>query len=205
MKKIMFNDQFGLTQAVLEGRKTQTRRVIHLPKGCNGVNAILLPNDTFSYFTKPGAPAAIVDGVYCHSFYKPCVPPYFIGEELAIAQSYKDANYIKPYGPEKVSELMNTPGWNNKMFVKPELMPHRIRITNIRIEQVGDITNGDALLEGIKSVDPKEQGIARAVYVYGRKDEYKYETPRSAFLGLCCHLRLPQTALVFVYDFVLVD
>ena len=26
MKKIMFNDKYGLTQAVLEGRKTMTRR-----------------------------------------------------------------------------------------------------------------------------------------------------------------------------------
>lgn len=28
MKKIMFNDKYGLTQAVLEGRKTMTRRII---------------------------------------------------------------------------------------------------------------------------------------------------------------------------------
>ncbi len=28
MKKIMFNDRFGLTQAVIEGRKTQTRRIV---------------------------------------------------------------------------------------------------------------------------------------------------------------------------------
>lgn len=28
MKKILFNDKYGLTQAVLEGRKTQTRRII---------------------------------------------------------------------------------------------------------------------------------------------------------------------------------
>ena len=28
MKKIMFDDHFGLTQAVLEGRKTMTRRVV---------------------------------------------------------------------------------------------------------------------------------------------------------------------------------
>lgn len=26
MKKILFNDKFGLTQAVLDGRKTMTRR-----------------------------------------------------------------------------------------------------------------------------------------------------------------------------------
>lgn len=29
MKKIMFNDKYGLTKAVLEGRKTQTRRVLN--------------------------------------------------------------------------------------------------------------------------------------------------------------------------------
>lgn len=28
MQKIMFNDKYGLTQAVLEGRKTVTRRII---------------------------------------------------------------------------------------------------------------------------------------------------------------------------------
>ena len=30
MKKIMFNDKFGLTKAVLDGRKTQTRRLFTL-------------------------------------------------------------------------------------------------------------------------------------------------------------------------------
>ena len=28
MTKIMFNDRYGLTQAVIEGRKTNTRRVV---------------------------------------------------------------------------------------------------------------------------------------------------------------------------------
>lgn len=31
MKKIMFNDKYGLTQAVLDGRKTQTRRIAYMP------------------------------------------------------------------------------------------------------------------------------------------------------------------------------
>ena len=30
MKKIMFNDTYCLTYAVLSGRKTQTRRIAHL-------------------------------------------------------------------------------------------------------------------------------------------------------------------------------
>ena len=36
MKKIMFKDKMCLTQAVLEGRKTQTRRVITYPKAFHG-------------------------------------------------------------------------------------------------------------------------------------------------------------------------
>lgn len=32
MQKIMFNDKYGLTQAVVEGRKTMTRRVAKFPK-----------------------------------------------------------------------------------------------------------------------------------------------------------------------------
>ena len=36
MKKIMFNDKLSLTKAVLEGRKTQTRRVIKCRKTFKG-------------------------------------------------------------------------------------------------------------------------------------------------------------------------
>ena len=36
MKKIMFNDKYSLTQAVLDGRKTQTRRVIKCPREFKG-------------------------------------------------------------------------------------------------------------------------------------------------------------------------
>lgn len=39
MKKIMFNDKNGLTQAVLEGRKTQTRRIMNpQPEDCSTVH-----------------------------------------------------------------------------------------------------------------------------------------------------------------------
>ena len=31
MKKIMFNDKYSLTQAVLDGRKTMTRRIFYIP------------------------------------------------------------------------------------------------------------------------------------------------------------------------------
>ena len=61
MKKIMFNDKFGLTKAVLEGRKTQTRRIF-------ASKSTLLPDDCKSSDR--------------YSYYK-------VGETVAIAQSYK--------------------------------------------------------------------------------------------------------------------
>ena len=36
MKKIMFNDKYSLTQAVLDGRKTMTRRIIKCPRTFKG-------------------------------------------------------------------------------------------------------------------------------------------------------------------------
>lgn len=35
MKKILFNDKYLLTQAVLCGAKTMTRRLLKVPKTCN--------------------------------------------------------------------------------------------------------------------------------------------------------------------------
>ena len=40
MKKIMFNDKFCLTQAVLAGKKTMTRRNIKHPKKMNGIDVL---------------------------------------------------------------------------------------------------------------------------------------------------------------------
>lgn len=40
MKKIIFNDKYGLTTAVLEGRKTMTRRVITIPVPHTGTGTL---------------------------------------------------------------------------------------------------------------------------------------------------------------------
>lgn len=108
MKKIMFKDRYGLTKAVLEGRKTQTRRFLT---------------------TAPDR--------------------YKLGEIVAIAQSYKeifpDADF-EMVGTEFMTE---TAGWTNKRFVRADLMPHQIRITNVKKELLQDISWEDAVKEGI--------------------------------------------------------
>lgn len=39
MKKIMFNDRYGLTQAVIEGRKTMTRQLVRVPGHIPSINS----------------------------------------------------------------------------------------------------------------------------------------------------------------------
>lgn len=177
MKKIMFNDKYGLTQAVLGGRKTQTRRV-----AVNG-----------KWSDIRGA-------------------AYRIGEEVAVAQSYKDClssswiKYIHDVDPA-VSydrELSLSPGQDNKMFVRAELMPHRIKITNIRVERLQDISDEDCLKEGIG-----RRGDTPLEFFVYRENDILFDTPQRAFASLidktCGKGTWDSNPWVFVYDFEIIQ
>ena len=77
------------------------------------------------------------------------IPKYNVDEVVAVAQSYEKSwlenasIYHNPYF------LKGLPGWRNKMYVQAALMPHRIRVTDVRIEHLRDISEKDAISEGI--------------------------------------------------------
>lgn len=152
MKKIMFNERFGLEQAVLDGIKTMTRRAVRLPKD-------LQPNDVWNpvmgiddrgkvYFTFDR-----IDGKQLDVY-----PRYQPGEVVAIAQRYRDIPIEEMMARRLdgktdrwpfVDLLKQSHGWRNKQSVVATLMPYHIRITNIKVERLQDITEEDALREGI--------------------------------------------------------
>lgn len=133
MKKIMFNDKYLLTQAVLRGDKTQTRRIV-----------------------KDGTPLGNFEETMKYA-------PYKVGEVVAVAQSYKImyAEMIDDFAKHNYHLLRedsaenfkkhyeNTAGWDNKMFVKAELMRHHIKITDVKIERLQDISDDDIIREGV--------------------------------------------------------
>lgn len=156
MKKIMFNDKYGLTQAVLEGRKTMTRRVISIPDKWKGI-------DVYGFSrVKDESALTLLDGddfiIEDHATGQiaQVLPNYRIGEEVAVAQSYRNiiAAITPSFGsPHAYDNLRDKPGWNNKSFVRADLMPHRIRITGIKVERLQDITEEDAMREGVFHYD----------------------------------------------------
>lgn len=193
MKKIMFNDQYGLTEAVLDGRKTQTRRIAY-EKPFKHVR-----NCGFIMEGKDKGKLAINDGneIVAKSTYK-------IGEIVAIAQRYNDI----PFNNEIFKGAGLSIGWSNKMFVKSDLMPHQIKITNIRCERLQDISTDDCMKEGIycSHID----GIDDAYSCDATNDIFKtkwwYRTPIQAYKMLISklHLHWGSNPFVFVYDFKLI-
>lgn len=222
MKKIIFNDEFGLTQAVLEGRKTMTRIIIEIdecvrfPIICfrpleNWEKKVVNPNYVFN-----GHVYAVYNelDLLCH-FVK---PRYEIGEVVAIAQSYmdvdrfhrkgKNAAYLE-YLDSILPELKLHPGWTNKMFVKADLMPHHIEITGIKVERLQDISDEDCLKEGIYEDSGDDKFPPSIFYEFeGNKDD-GFDTPREAFAALIDKVSGKGTwesnPFVFAYEFVLVD
>lgn len=119
MKKIMFSDAFCLTLAVLNGSKTMTRRVL-----------------------RDNVPLGNWEETAKHL-------PYKVGEVVAIAQSYKEVYPNADFEMVGDGFMTESAGWTNKMFVRANLMKRHIRITDVKVERLRDISEEDCLKEGI--------------------------------------------------------
>lgn len=198
MKKIMFNDLYRLTQAVLEGRKTQTRRILTVDMVNRTDLKCLLEGNYKCCLDKDDKYVDIRR-----------MGNYQVGEIVAIAQRYsdiKDMPFDRNFDVERGGK--ERAGWNNKMFVEATYMPHHIRITDVRIERLQDISDEDCIAEGITHVE----GICD----YSELDTYSYDgihygwlTAKIAFSELIDKISGKGTwdanPFVFVYEFELVD
>ena len=170
MKKIMFSDKHLLTQAVLSGTKTMTRRVL-----------------------KEGTPLGNWEETVKHL-------PYKVGDIVAIAQPYKD---IIESMAEYSDIIINVDGsinreykagYTNKMFVKADLMPHHIRIADVKIEHLQDISDKECLREGVKraSIGFYAEGV--------RVKDWEKEAHRETASGCLKLFPFPRPAFASLID-----
>ena len=214
MKKIMFNDKYGLTQAVLEGRKTQTRRMLNPTlffqrletyEGWSNedISAWKRSCNRRFYEAQGDTLKQMLDYALSSSRYK-------VGETIAIAQSYKDihAEILREVGDwDLKKEFMQSKGYANKMFVRAEKMPHAIRITNIRVQRLQDIREEDCMKEGIWRDD--NVGLEGTTYWYHGLANSSFRTPQEAYASLIDSISGKGTwasnPYVFVYEFELIN
>lgn len=198
MKKIMFNDRYGLTQAVLEGRKTMTRRIIpdiKIDWNRRGVVTLAVggfENDVLFMDVRKILPNMGLSDYPAPAKYQ---LRYERGEEVAVAQCYKDIDYRGTVGHEDASDIQpgmvrpifarESAGWTNKMFVRADLMEETVRITDIRAERLQDISEEDAMREGIRQSVVKygDKKIVQWTY-FGEKITTWFDSPREAFAAL---------------------
>lgn len=208
MQKIMFNDRYGLTNAVFKGRKTNTRRAefkydeqaVLINLSASGFTPIIENNkvvvkcwDGFVLFSKKTR--------------------YKVGEVVAVAQSYKDCieECIRETGLEATIKphLAESHGYKNKMFVKAEYMPHHIRITGIRVQRLQDISDEDCLKEGIFEDSGDNAFPPPIFYEFPNNNGNGFDSPRSAYAALIDRVSGKGTwesnPFVMAYDFELID
>lgn len=195
MKKIFFNDKFCLTQAVLEGRKTMTRMIV--PQ---------YVVDNYMYDTDP----TIIDAAR-----------FEVGEVVAIAQSYNNIHneYSNEYSntgnlftgmkANLYRLLAGKKGWNNKMLVESKFMPHHIKIINIKVERLQDISEEDCLKEGVyERIERHPRQAFEPEYTFG-EGGYHARTPIAAFAALIDKVSGKGTwnsnLWCFCYEFELID
>lgn len=219
MKKIFFSDEYGLTQAVLDGRKTMTRRVCKHDRP-NETYDIVFPVFEPNDYDNDGNIVSTLNYAFGWKndkgdFTGWNIPKYKVGEVVAIAQSYEslgmnpeialnDKDGIGFYTKTKFA-----PGWKNKTFVRADLMPHHIRITNIKIQRLQKISNEDCLKEGIYKGQCGSADTHFMDAYYYKGDIQPYCTPREAFAALIDKVSGKGTwesnPYVFVYEFELID
>jgi len=147
-KPILFNTE--MVQAILEGRKTVTRRIV-----------------------KPQPTHEQPDSLKGSSMWwgnKMFLPPYQTGDVMWVRETWKildmtesasmrfeylaggkisDAISISANRIEKILKFLNKKGWLPSLFMPREAARIFLRVTDVRAERLQEITHEDALKEGV--------------------------------------------------------
>lgn len=194
MQKIMFNEKFGLQQATFDRLKTMTRRTV----------PDKTMKDALAYQSHH------IDDEKAYEKYILDHAPYKVGEIVAIAQRYSQlGKEIEREGlPLNVQEwVYKHKGYHNKMYVRAEDMPRKIKITDLKVEGLAGISDEDCLKEGIYELKLCES--EDCVYTF-QGDRYgMWKTPYLAYKELIDRLNrrgfFESNPLVYAYTYELVD
>ena len=147
IKPILFNTE--MVQAILDGRKTCTRRVVKTRR-----------KDAYGFYVAKG-PDGSFTGVYEYDedermFENQLIPPYKPGDILYVRETwgegYAEGTYIYK-ADDKLAELP-TFKKTSKILYHPSIhMPKEaariwLKVTDVRVERLQDMTDDDAKAEG---------------------------------------------------------
>lgn len=143
---ILFNTD--MTRAILDDRKGATRRIV---KG-------FIPNDAmwgFTAFTQKGyisCRGTFADG-YGEKFFKmPCQS----GDIMYVRETWSELSfgYVYKADGENIDHLGNVIRWRPSIHMPKEAARIWLKVKDVRVEQLREITPDDAVREGTKDTFP---------------------------------------------------
>jgi len=138
-----------MVRAILDGRKTQTRRAVKRPASLDSLEAS--PN-------YPGEWVPWVDGDPQESILCPYGVP---GDTLWVRESWCAADV--PSGFCYMADHPGDPrglGWRPSIHMPRKASRLTLRITNVRVERLQDISEADAIAEGLYRSKPDDDDRA---------------------------------------------
>jgi hypothetical protein len=155
MKPIIFSTL--MVQAILDGRKTQTRRVINPSRkqinfmGDMDIRSLVRPDESTEEWlqlrSENGSPVTCIK------------VPYQLGDILWVRETWAEvssgiieykATYKEPYtGSAEIDHIGNKIKWRPSIHMPREAARIFLRVKNVRVERLRDITEEDARDEGI--------------------------------------------------------
>lgn len=159
MKPILFNTE--MVRAILEGRKTVTRRVVKLPSQV----AVLQDNGLYTLF----AEGTCYEDQRLEDIAEYCKKPYKVNDILYVRESYMPAGcrmcevyecygscgcpdylYKADFGENDLEEFKEDGyKWKPSIHMPKEAARIFLRVTDVRVERLQNMGKEDALKEGI--------------------------------------------------------
>lgn len=150
-------------QAILDGRKTCTRRLVkgYIPKNAQFGYTAFTPFGTIScrgLFETPGRPG------YGEKFFK---LPYQPGDILYVRETWSElsSGYEYKADGENIDHLGNMIKWHPSIHMPKEAARIWLKVTDVRVERLQEISGAELIREGID--------LYQSNYIKAAFDEFK--------------------------------
>lgn len=138
IKPILFNTE--MVRAILDGRKTVTRRLVKF---------LSRKNPNWTGYVKYGL-------MLYNGRNEPCIKkaPYQPGDILYVRESYSELSfgYVYKADGENIDHLGNVIKWHPSIHMPKEAARIWLKVTNVRVERLREITAEGIRNEGISSM-----------------------------------------------------
>ena len=220
MKGLLLNYTFGMWDAVVTGKKTNTRRshktlfkVNETPNDFDFIGSVTKKDGTIFAKFKPKTGGQIMEGRARYQIgevvflQEPTMNlnPYVTNEDTIMRQ-YRDkdgVSEVEHFKPLIEAAKAKGATWANKMFMSQSHARYFVKITGVEVERLQDISVKDCLAEGIEQKKDNDNFIT-----YGYRENGKpffFTNPKKAYFSLYKEINkvAPDNPWVFSYHFEL--